>query len=160
MSDLVVIAFDEEDDARQALATMRDLERDGALQLTDSAVVAKDPDGTLHVKNEASSGAETGAVVGGAIGLLTSFLFPVVGTVVGAAAGAWVGSRIAGDAVAGAFVDDVGNALAPGKSALFLMIRDTDAAAFRAALEPYSGRVYQTTLADDLKESLDRALRP
>ena len=159
MSDLVVIQFDQEDDARQALAEMRVLEGQGVIKLTDSAVVAKDPDGAVHVKNEVSSGTETGAVVGGAIGLLTSFIFPVVGTVVGAAAGAYIGNQFAGDGVDGGFVKDVGEALKPGTSALFLMIRERDAAALRAALEPYEGRVYQTTLSEDLKASLDRALR-
>ncbi len=159
MSELVAIAFDREDDARSALAEMRVLEGERVLKLTDSAVVAKDPDGTLHVKNEVSSGTETGAVVGGAIGLLTSFLFPVAGAVVGAAAGAYIGGKIAGDAVDDGFVKDVGAALKPDTSALFLMIRENDAAALRAALEPYEGRVYQTTLSDELKGSLDRALR-
>lgn len=159
MSELVAIAFDREDDARAALAEMRVLEGEGVLKLSDSAVVAKDPDGTLHVKNEVSSGTETGAVVGAAIGLLTSFLFPVAGAVVGAAAGAYIGGKVAGDAVDDGFVKDVGEALKPGTSALFLMIRESDAAALRAALEPYEGRVYQTTLSEELKETLDRALR-
>lgn len=159
MSDLVVIAFDEEDDAQQALAEMRRMEGEGVVRLADSAVVAKDAEGALQIKNEVSSGAETGAVVGGAIGLLTSFLFPVVGAVVGAAAGAYIGGKVAGDSVDGAFVDDVAKALQPGTSALFLMIRESDAAALRAALEPYEGRVYQTTLPEDLRESLERALR-
>ena len=159
MSDLVVIAFDHEDDARRALAEMRVLEGQGVLQLTDTAVVAKDSGGAVHVKNEASSGTETGAVVGGAIGLLTSFLFPVVGTVVGAAAGAYIGNQIAGDAIDDGFVKDVGEAIKPDTSALFLMIRRSDAAALRAALEPYEGRVYQTTLSPDLEASLNRALR-
>ncbi|MBA3415453.1 MAG: DUF1269 domain-containing protein [Chloroflexia bacterium] len=159
MSELVAIAFDREDDAHQALTEMRVLEGEGVLKLTDSAVVAKDRDGTLQIKNEVSSGTETGAVVGGAIGLLTSFLFPVAGAVVGAAAGAYIGGKVAGDAVDDGFVKDVGAALQPDTSALFLMIRASDAAALRAALEPYEGRVYQTTLSEELKESLDRALR-
>ena len=159
MSELVVIAFDREDDARRALAEMRVLEGEGVLRLSDSAVVAKAPDGALHVKNEVSSGTETGAVVGGAIGLLTSFLFPVVGTVVGAAAGAYIGGKVAVDAVDDGFVKDVGKALKADTSALFLMIRESDAAGLRAVLEPFEGRVYQTTLSEELKESLDRALR-
>lgn len=159
MSDLVVIAFDHEDDARRALAEMRLLEGEGEVKLSDSAVVAKDADGTLHIKNEVSSGTETGAVVGGAIGLLTSFLFPIVGTMVGAAAGAYLGNKIAGDSVDGGFVKDVAAELAPGCSTLFLMIQESDAAALRAALDPYEGRIYQTTLPDELKETLDRALQ-
>lgn len=158
MSDLIVITFDEEDDAAEALASMRNLERQGVLTLTDSAVVAKDPDGKVHVKNEWSSGAETGAVVGGAIGLLTSFIFPVVGAAVGAAAGGWVGSMIE-PGVDPKFVKDVSESLQPGKSALFVMVRSADHAALRAALEPFRGQVYQTTLPEDFRETLQQALK-
>jgi uncharacterized membrane protein len=80
MADLVVVTFDIESDAREALHALRALEKEGVLHLTDTAVVAKDLDGKVHVKNEWSSGTEIGAVVGGAVGLLTSFFFPVAGT--------------------------------------------------------------------------------
>jgi uncharacterized membrane protein len=159
MSDLVVITFDRRDDAAAALAAMRTMEREGQVKLTDSAVVVKDADGTVDIWNEASSGAETGAVVGGAIGLLTTFMFPVVGAVAGAAAGAWVGSKFGGGSVDGGFVKDVGEGLQPGKSALFLMVAGADAAAFRAALEPFEGRVYQTTLSEDFRQTLEAALK-
>ncbi|MCC6313538.1 MAG: DUF1269 domain-containing protein [Thermomicrobiales bacterium] len=159
MAELIVIAFDKEDDAAEALRNMRALEGHSALRLTDTAVVAKDPDGKLRVRNEASSGAEAGAVVGGAIGLLTTFLFPVVGTMAGAAVGAWAGSKLGGNAVDGTFVEDVGKQLEPGKSALFLMVGSADAAGLRAALEPYRGRVYQTTLSTDVEDALNSALK-
>jgi uncharacterized membrane protein len=119
---------------------MRVLEGEGVLKLSDSAVVAKDPDGTLHVKNEVSSGTETGAVVGAAIGLLTSFLFPVAGGCGRGRRRRLHRGKVAGDAVDDGFVKDVGEALKPGTSALFLMIRESDAAALRTALEPYEGR--------------------
>lgn len=159
MSDLIVITFDARDDAAQALAAMRALEHEGALKLTDSAVVVKDANGTVDVWNEASTGAETGAVVGGAIGLLTTFMFPIVGAVAGAAAGAWIGSKFGDTSVDGQFVNDVGEGLQPGKSALFLMVRSADAAALRGALEPFEGRVYQTTLSEDFRQTLEAALK-
>lgn len=157
MSDLIVIVFDRAEEAAEALRAMRALEGDGVLRLADSATVSRDAAGNLHVKNEVSAGAEVGAVVGGAIGAITTFLFPLAGAAVGAAAGAFVGGKL-GDSVDGGFVEDVGRSLAAGTSALFLEAASVDAAALRAALEPFTGRVYQTTLPDDLKQSLDKAL--
>jgi len=61
MSDLVAISFDTEETATQALASIRALEKDGQIGLEDTAVVTKDADGKIHVKNEMSSGTETGA---------------------------------------------------------------------------------------------------
>ena len=132
----------------------------GRLRLTDTAVVARDLDGKVHVKNEWSSGAKIGAVAGGFLGLLTSFLFPVVGTAAGAAAGAWLGSTF-DTGVDGAFVGDIGRSLRPGRSALFLMIGEADPAALRAALEPYAGQghVLQMTLSSEREEALRQALR-
>lgn len=160
MADLMVITFDVESDAHDALEAMRALERNGVLHLTDTAIVAKDLDGTLHIKNEWSSGTELGAVAGGILGSLIWFFFPVAGTVAGAAAGAWIGSMLE-TGIDGKFVDDVGRSLRPGGSALFLMIRDANLAALRAALEPYAGQghILQTTLSPELEETLRQAIR-
>ena len=64
MSELIAITFDGADDATQALASVRPLENEGRIGLEDTAVVTKDADGKVHVKNEMASGTETGAVVG------------------------------------------------------------------------------------------------
>lgn len=159
MAELVVITFDVENDARDALHAMRAMEKAGVLRLTDSAVVSRDLDGSVRVKNEWSSGTEIGAVAGAFVGLLTSFIFPVVGTVVGAAAGGWIGSTF-DTGVDGTFVRDVSRSLQPGQSALFLMIGEANPAALRAALERYAGRghVLQTTLSAELEETLRQAL--
>jgi uncharacterized membrane protein len=160
MANLVVITFDLESEAHDALRAMRRLEKEGVLHLTDTAVVEKDVNGHVHVKNEWSAGTEIGAVAGGFLGLLTSFFFPVVGTVAGAAAGGWIGSTF-NTGVDGAFVEDVSRSLRPGRSALFLMIGGADPAALRAALEPYAGQghVLQTSLSAEMEESLRQALR-
>jgi uncharacterized membrane protein len=158
MSDLIVITFDGEETAAEAMANVRTVERAGGFGLTDSAVIAKDADGTVHVRNEWSSGTETGAVVGGVIGAMMTFFFPVAGAAIGAGAGAYVGSKI-DPGVDGQFVDDVANGLQPGNSALFLMVKDgSDPAAIVAAFGPFKGTVYQTTLSSDFEDSLRRSL--
>lgn len=156
MGNLVVIMFDGASDATSALKAMRELQKAGAMRLTDTAVVSRTAEGKVEVDNEASSGAEVGAVVGGVIGALTTFFFPLAGAAVGAGAGAWIGSKF--NSVDGEFVKQVAGQLEPGKSALFLEIGDGDAAALRAALEPYEGRVYQTNLPESATEQLNKAL--
>ncbi len=160
MADLLVLTFDVESEARDALRAMRGLEGAGVLHLTDTAVVAKDLDGKVHIKNEWSSGTEFGAVVGGLAGLLTSFFFPVAGVAVGAVAGGWIGSTF-NTGVDGEFVRDVRESLQPGRSALFLMIGEANPAALRAALQPYAGQghVLQTSLSSEMEEAMRQALR-
>ncbi|MGI9252358.1 MAG: DUF1269 domain-containing protein, partial [Thermomicrobiales bacterium] len=130
MSDLLVIMFDEETDAAEALATIREVERGGGVHLTDTAVITKDEDGTMAIKNEASSDAESGAVIGAVLGLIV----PVIGSIVGAGVGAFIGSKFGDGAVDGKFAKEVAEALAPGTSALFLMTDGGDADALAGAL--------------------------
>jgi uncharacterized membrane protein len=155
MSDLIVIMFDAEPDASAALATIRQAERAGGIKLTDTAVITKDQDGQVHVKNEISSDAESGAVIGAVLGLI----LPGIGSIIGAAAGAFLGSKLGDGAVDGGFAKDVAAALAPGTSSLFLMVEGGNPAALAGALEPYAGRVYQTSLPPDFEAELNRALR-
>ncbi len=158
MNQLLVITFDVEDEAHEALRDLRKLEWYGEMRLADSAVVTKDADGTVHAKNELSSGTETGALVGGSIGvILAGVFFPVVGALVGVAVGALLGRKL-GDGVDRTFVKQVEESMVPGTSALFLLFRKYDPAAMAAWLKPYAGRVYETTLSPELAEQLDRAL--
>jgi uncharacterized membrane protein len=158
MNQLVVVSFDNLDSARSALNAMRDLERRGQISFEDTAIVSRDPDGTTHVKNEASGTTETAAVIGGIIGAFASFIFPVAGIAIGAAAGAAVGASL-GTGVEGSFVDEIKKSITPGRSALFLVARSMNADALTAALRPFEGEVLQTTLSPDLEDALREALK-
>jgi uncharacterized membrane protein len=157
MNQLVVVAFDNLDDARRVMASLRGLEKQGQIAFEDTAIVSREPDGTTHVRNEVSGTTETAAAIGGAIGLLVTFFFPLVGVVVGAAAGAAVGALLH-TGVEGRFVDEVKRTLTPGRSALFLVVKQANADALVAALRPFEGEVLQTTLDPDLEDSLRQAL--
>jgi uncharacterized membrane protein len=157
MNQLVVIAFDHFDDARAALRSLRGLEAGGRIRFEDTALIERDPDGTAHVKNEASGTTETAAVVGAVIGGFVGFVFPVAGAVIGAAAGAAVGSALR-TGVEPAFVDEVKETLRPGRSALFLVIKDSDLDASLGALRQFRGDVIQSTLSSEAEEALRSAL--
>lgn len=158
MSQVVAISFDSENDARSALASLRGLEREGQIHFEDTAVVTHTSAGKYEVKNEASSTTETGAVVGALLGGLLFVVFPVAGIAIGAAAGAGIGAALGGG-VDGDFVKEVKEQLPPGKSALFLVIKDANADAGIAALRRYKGEVIQTTLDDDTEQALRDSLK-
>jgi uncharacterized membrane protein len=158
MSQLVVLGFDTEEQAQGALKALRGLEKGGRISFEDTAVITRDPDGKVHVKNEASGTTEAGAVIGGVIGGLVTFMFPVAGIAAGAAIGAGIGALV-GNGVDGKFVDDVKEELEPGKSALFLLVRGADRDAALAVLRNFHGDVIQTTLDEDAEETIRQALR-
>ena len=158
MSNLVVITFETADEAGRVRESLRSLEKEGLLSLDDSAVVVKDAEGKVHVKNETDRGVVVGALGGGALGLLiASVFFPVAGIVIGALGGALVG-KMADLGVDQNFVKEVGEALQPDTSAIFVMSREGNPNAVIAALKPYKGTVYQTTLPTETEEELRRIL--
>lgn len=157
MNQLLVVAFDHFDDAKTAMDRLRSLEREGRIRFEDTAVVQRDPDGTAHVKNEVSGTTETATVVGAVVGGLVTFIFPLAGIAIGAALGAAVGVAL-DRGVSRAFVDEVKTTLRPGRSALFLVVRESDADATLAALRSFHGDVIQTTLDSEAEEALRQAL--
>lgn len=157
MTQLIVIAFDHFDDARNAMAALRTLERAGQIRFEDTAIVEREPDGTAHVRNEISGTTETAAAVGALIGGLVTFVFPLAGIALGAALGALVG-RSLDRGVSDAFVNEVKETLRPGRSALFLVVKASNADATLAALRQFHGDVIQTTLDTEAEEALRAAL--
>lgn len=154
MSNLVVITFDQAEEAGRVRESLRSVEKQGLLSLDDSAVVVKDQEGKIHVKNETDRGVKVGAVGGGALGLLIgSIFFPFAGLIGGAVVGAVVG-KMADLGVEQKFVHEVGAALTPDSSALFILVRGANPTAALAALKPYQGQVYHTSLPSETEEAL------
>jgi uncharacterized membrane protein len=157
MNHLIVVAFDHFDDARNAMKSLRGLERQGRVRFEDTALIERDPDGTAHVKDEISGTTETAAAIGALIGGLVTFAFPLAGIAIGAALGAAIGSSL-GTGVSDDFVDEVKTTLRPGRSALFLVVKESDADALLAALRQFQGDVIQTTLPSEAEEALRQSL--
>jgi uncharacterized membrane protein len=159
MSNLIVLTFDEADEAEKVRESLKGLEHQGLLSLDDSAVIVKDEDSKIHVKNQMDRGVKVGAVGGGVLGLLVaSIFFPFAGLIGGALVGAVIG-KMADLGVDQKFVQEVGAALKPGSSAIFVLVRSSQPDAAVAALRPYKGTVYHTSLPPESEEELRRILR-
>jgi uncharacterized membrane protein len=157
MSQLVVVAFDHLEDARTAMKRLREIEHEGRIKFEDTAIVERMADGKTHVRNELSGATEAGAVIGAVIGGMVTFVFPPAGIAIGAALGAAVGAAF-DTGIDSKFIEDVKNTLTPGRSALFLVVKEGEADAAVAALRGLSGDVIQTTLDSETEEQLRQAL--
>jgi uncharacterized membrane protein len=158
MSNIVVITFDNMEEAEQVLQTMRSAQKEGYVSLDDSAVVVRDEEGKFHVKNEVDRGVKIGALGGGALGILIGgLLFPVAGILVGVLGGAAVGA-LAGVGIDKSFIKEVEGAMEPGTSAIVLIVREANPDVAIAALKPYKGTVYSTTLPPDAEAEVRRIL--
>jgi uncharacterized membrane protein len=157
MNQLMVIGLDHVDDARSAMQKLRTLEREGLVRFEDTAIVERDTDGAIHVHNEVSGTTEMAAAIGAIIGGFLTFVFPPAGIAIGAALGAAVGTTF-DTGVSPKFVDEVKAALQPGRSALFLVIKEAHADPVLAALRDFHGDVIQTTLDSETEEALRQTL--
>lgn len=158
MSSLVVVSFDSPDEAAAVLESLKGQTKYGNISFEDTAVVSKDAEGKVHVKNNVSHGTMTSTAIGSLLGLMLGiFLFPVAGLLIGAGGGALVG-RLMNLGVDGDFVKDVSASLQPGTSALFVVVHDANPAVVRAVLEEHHGKVIQTTLSSEAEENLRKAL--
>lgn len=158
MSYLVAVMFDDPDQAGKVRQTLSSIQQTGHMSLDDSAVVVKDEDGKVHLKNEVDRGVKIGALGGSAIGLLLgSVFFPIGGLIIGAIGGAILG-KMANTGVSQKFVDEVTGELQPGSSAIFFIVRGDDPNPTVAALREYKGKVLQTSLPSEAEDTLRREL--
>jgi uncharacterized membrane protein len=157
MSELIVLAFDNQEGAFQARDRLLDIQKRRMLQLADAAVVVRREDGKVKVKHLTElvgSGAFGGAFWGLLVGLL--FAVPWMGLAVGAAAGATIG-RLTDHGVDDKFIKEVSETVQPGHSALFLLIHMTDLGTWLDELKEFNPTVLQTSLSQEDEAKLREA---
>lgn len=158
-SSFIVLTFDNMEDAERVHAALVKGKDEGTLTIEDTAVVVKDAEGKVHVKNQVSKGTWSAAGVGGMLGLFIGIVFlPISGLILGLGAGALVG-RLMDTGVDGKFVKQVGEEIKPGTSALFVLLSHENQAAEMAIMRQFNGKVMQTNLSTEAEENLKRALK-
>ena len=156
---IIVAAFQEEDAADEALKTLKEAKKEKLISIDNAAVIRKDEDGKLHIKETADmgggKGAGVGVLVGGAIGLIGGPL----GVAVGGALGAAVGGLTA-KLYDGGFKDDrlreIGSSLTPGTSAIVAVIEHRWVADLERELAEEGADVMTAALAEDIAEQLQK----
>ena len=154
MSDLVVVAFDDEQKGFLVRDTMAKMQKDHLVSLQDAAVAVRKQDGKVKIHQATklvAGGAFGGAFWGFLIGLI--FLVPFFGAAIGAAAGALTG-KFTDIGVDDKFIKEVGDSLQPGNSAIFLLFSDAKYGRLLEELEPFKGKVVKTSLSREQEAQL------
>jgi uncharacterized membrane protein len=158
MSDLVVLAFNTEDGAGRMIGDIERMQKMQLISLDDAATVVRRHDGKAKVTQANSlvgAGAFGGAFWGMLIGLL--FFAPWLGLAVGAISGA-LAAKFSDIGVDDNFIRSVSNAIPPGSSALFLLIREATTDRVLEELRDTPGvTILQTSLPRDKEEKLREA---
>jgi uncharacterized membrane protein/sporulation protein YlmC with PRC-barrel domain len=150
---LLIITFTELNKADQAREILAALSKAEDIEIRDMAVIIKESDDKVKVKEaedvDARQGALFGAITGGLIGLLGG----PIGVVVGAAAGAATGG-VAADKIDRGFsdryLDKLQSMMQPGNSALITMVEASLVEKVTTALAELNGEVIEQKLTDDV----------
>ncbi len=154
MSDLIVLAFDNENGAIQMRDKLAMLQKQQIIELADAAVVIRRQDGKVKVKQAVSlvgAGALGGAFWGMLIGLI--FFMPWLGLAMGALGGA-LGGKFTDIGVDDKFIKEVGNTIQPGHSALFLLVVSATQDKLADELKGTQATVLQTSLSKEQEAKL------
>lgn len=157
MDKILIAVFDTEEAAFEGVSVLKDLHQDGDISLYASAVIAKDAHGQVAVRQAADRGP-----VGTLVGIVTGSLVGLLGGPVGMAVGAYVGGT--GGALYDLFsagfgvdvVDEVSEALTPGKAALVAEIDESWVTPVETRLGAMGATIFRRLPGEVLDDQLTR----
>lgn len=157
MDKMLIAVFETETKAYEGLSALKGLHKDGDITLYAAAVINKDQNGQIHVKESADQGP-----IGTGVGLLTGSLIGLLAGPIGLAIGAFTGT-MAGliydvnvDDVNTTFADDVSAALSKGKTAVVCEIDETWTVPVDTKMEALDGLVFRRFRYEVEDEQINR----
>jgi uncharacterized membrane protein len=158
MATLVAIGYQDETTAHAAAAEARRLADDLVIEPDAIAVIIRDHSGKFHVTtshHEVGGGTTWGMFWGFLFGAL--FFVPFFGMAVGAGLGAIMG-KLTKSGIDKGVQAQVRDMLAPGTSALFLLVEKVTPDKAVDALSVYGGTVLKSSLSKEQEQELQDAL--
>jgi uncharacterized membrane protein len=158
--EMVVVAFEDEYRADDVLSTLQQLDLEAAIDLKSAAVVKRDAQGRVRIREtrdfDARQGAIGGAVAGGVLGLLGGSLLR--GAILGAAGGALAGKGI-DLGLDDEYLKSVGESLGSGTSALVALVAFQRVERAMEELDKFEGgTILRHTLSDEVYQQLSAAV--
>jgi uncharacterized membrane protein len=160
MSKYAVVIFSDEAKAYEGMRGFKELHGEGSLTLYGIAVIAKDADGNVSVKESQDEGP-----VGTALGMLTGALVGVLagpaGVAVGAAGGGMVGSMfdLANVGVGIEFVDLVGSKMKAGTAAILAEVEEYWTTPLDTRMEALGGTILRQQRLDFEDEQFSQGMQ-
>lgn len=157
MDKMIVVVFDSELKAYDGSRALQELQNEGSINLYAKAVIARDANGKVAIKQQGDMGP-----VGTAVGLLTGSLIGLIGGPVGVAIGASVG--VSGGVVYDLlhlgvgedFLAEVEKSLLPGKAAVVAEVWEEWTLPVDTRMEALGGVVFRRTSVEVVDEQIER----
>ena len=150
MENVLVVNFEEESKAYEAMSMMNDVDCEGQLELAGAAVVARNDDGQVDVKDEVGDTGFEGTATGGILGLLVGVLGGPLGVLIGGATGLLIGSLYdLNDAdESESALSEISRSVQPGRTALLAEVSEQSPDDVDAAMGRLDGTVLRRSLDD------------
>jgi len=153
--EIIVAAFQDPNGASAALEELKQAKKQGLIKIEDAAILVKDADGKLRIKETADMGGGKGALIGGVLG-------GVVGLLAGPIGWAALGGAVIGGLVAkshdGGFSDarlkQIGESLKPGSSAIIAVIDHVWVAEVERQMQQAGADTVTASLSADIAKQL------
>jgi uncharacterized membrane protein len=159
--ELIVAAFGDEQGAENAVKTLEEAKKERGLGLYDSAVIRRDADNILHIRETwgggAGKGVATSALIGGVIGLLfpPEVLAPgLIGSTVGGLA-----TRLKEDGFSDKAIKELGTSLKPGTSAIIAIVDHQGADDLEHQIEMQGASIVRQFISTDIAAQLEPDVR-
>lgn len=157
--ELMAAVYVDEEGAKTILDTLERMHSASNITLADAAMVTKDADGKLHIKETrevtAVKGAKRGAIVTGVLGLIfppTLIVSVLVGGVIG---GAW--GRLRDTGIKTGAMKDLGSSLEPGNAAVIALAEPQFVEPITRAMEAYKAEFLRHGFSEDEAEQIEKA---
>ena len=156
---MIVVVFDDEKQAYEGSKALKDLHAEGSITLYASAVIAKDADGNVTIKQAADRGP-----LGTGVGLLTGSLIGLLGGPVGLAVGATTGTfagslyDLAQVGIGGDFLAEVSQVLSPGKIAVVAEVDEEWVTPLDTRMDALAGVVFRRARGEFIDAQLEQEI--
>jgi uncharacterized membrane protein len=150
MENVIAVSFTEDANAYEALTNLKELGDQGQVDLEGAAVVVREDDGKIVVKDEVGDNGYTGTATGGIVGLIIGILGGPLGVLLGGATGVLIGSLFDMDDAddTESVLEDVSRAARVGRPTLMADVSEESPDAIDAAMERLGGTIVRRPLED------------
>ena len=157
MSHLIALIFDDQFKGEEARATLHRMVGEGLLQIEDSVLITRKPDGKTAVSQEdkvTHEGKKTGHLLGLVTAAITgTFPFIIAGTLAGRLVG-----KLMDHGVTNKFIKTVKNETAPGNSALIVLGESDPERRQKISerLQTFGAKVVESDIPPEMREGIEK----
>src|SRR5690349_18050418 len=156
---LVAVVFDDPYKAEEARAALHRMGGEGLLDIDETALIAKYPDGRTRVSQDVNIAAN-GEKIGHIAGLLTAAVTGTLPFILAGTLGGWLVGKLTDHGITNSFIDKVKKQVGPGKSALIVFARSDDQRRAKVIerMNAFNPTIIESDMPADVEREVTRAL--